>query len=109
MGCCKHCGGQPGFGKYFPETVRSLSQTTTSQTILKHIGGKCRFCPDHIRKAVLELQCQQIIKENANGGRPRYGSRKVFFQRVWARLQDTSGSKNERQMPQNCHHLSELD
>ena len=31
---CKHCGGQPGFGRYFPNSVRSLAQTTTSQTIL---------------------------------------------------------------------------
>jgi hypothetical protein len=83
---CKHCGGQPGFGKYFPETVRSLAQTTTSQTILKHIGSKCRFCPPEVRQAVLDLQHQQAIKEAAIAGRPRYGSRKVFFQRIWGRL-----------------------
>lgn len=91
--CCRHCGGQPGFGKYFPETVRSLAQTTTSQTILKHIGSKCRFCPSHIREAVLELQRQQVIKETSNSGRPRYGSRKVFFQRLWSRLHGTEESK----------------
>lgn len=84
--CCKHCGGQPGFGRYYPNSVRSLAQTTTSQTILKHIGGKCRFCPAHIRQAVLELQRQQAIKEGMTAGRPRYGSRKVFFQRMWQRL-----------------------
>lgn len=84
--CCKHCGGQPGFGRYFPNSVRSLAQTTTSQTILKHIGGKCRFCPPTIRKAVLELQRQQAHKEGLASSRPRYGSRKIFFQRMWARL-----------------------
>lgn len=83
---CKHCGGQPGFGKYFPASVRSLAQTTTSQTILKHIGSKCRFCPTEVRQIVLDLQHQQAIKEAAIAGRPRYGSRKVFFQRVWGRL-----------------------
>ena len=107
--CCKHCGGQPGFGRYFPNSVRSLAQTTTSQTILKHIGAKCRFCPPDIRHAVLELQRQQAIAEGAaattssnssvsgggnnataGGGRPRYGSRKIFFQRVWSRLHGTS-------------------
>jgi hypothetical protein len=40
--CCMHCGGLPGFGRYFPNSVRSLSQTTTSQTILKHISTKVR-------------------------------------------------------------------
>eukprot|EP00980_Cylindrotheca_fusiformis_P019341 scaffold6638_cov127-Cylindrotheca_fusiformis.AAC.25 len=84
--CCKHCGGQPGFGRYYPNSVRSLAQTTTSQTILKHIGGKCRFCPPHVRQAVLELQRHQAAKEGMSSGRPRYGSRKIFFQRMWARL-----------------------
>ena len=84
--CCKHCGGQPGFGRYYPNSVRSLAQTTTSQTILKHIGSKCRFCPPHVRQALLELQRAQAAKEGIASGRPRYGSRKIFFQRMWARL-----------------------
>jgi hypothetical protein len=91
--CCKHCGGQPGFGRYFPNSVRSLAQTTTSQTILKHISGKCRFCPPTIRKAVLELQRQQAHKEGLATGRPRYGSRKIFFQRMWARLHGKKGAE----------------
>lgn len=89
--CCKHCGGQPGFGKYFPASIRSLAQTTTSQTILKHVSSKCRFSPPYIREAVQELQREQAAKEAAAssaGGRPRYGSRKVFFQRVWSRLNE---------------------
>merc|ERR1712038_333779 len=91
---CKHCGGQPGFGKYFPATVRSLAQTTTSQTIVKHIAVKCRLCPPEVRLAVLGLQRDQASKDravkDANGSafesRPRYGSRKIFFQRLWGRL-----------------------
>lgn len=84
--CCKHCGGQPGYGRFYPNSVRSLAQTTTSQTILKHIGVKCRFCPPEIRNAILELQRHQAIREGFPAGRPRYGSRKVFFQRIWGRL-----------------------
>ena len=83
---CIHCGGQPGFGRYYPNSVRSLAQTTTSQTILKHVGNKCRFVPPQIRNAVNELQRQQAAREGMSSGRPRYGSRKIFFQRVWARL-----------------------
>ena len=96
--CCKHCGGQPGFGKYFPATVRSLAQTTTSQTIVKHVGVKCRLCPLEVRRAVLSLQQNSLSEikgrcnysrgaSAANDDRPKYGSRKMFFQRVWARLQ----------------------
>lgn len=106
--CCKHCGGQPGFGRYYPNSVRSLAQTTTSQTILKHVGSKCRFCPPHIRNAVQDLTQQQAAREGASGGasttsggsssssRPRYGSRKIFFQRVWTRLHgDPSAVKED--------------
>ena len=95
--CCKHCGGQPGFGKFFPATVRSLAQTTTSQTIVKHVSAKCRSCPPEIRRAVLDLQeqqQQQVLNQDKAGDamevRPRYGSRKVFFQRVWDRLHGTT-------------------
>jgi hypothetical protein len=34
---CKHCVGQAGCGRYFPASEASLSQTTTSQTILNQI------------------------------------------------------------------------
>ena len=99
--CCKNCGGQPGFGKYFPATVRSLAQTTTSQTIVKHIAVKCRHCPPEVRLALLALQRDQNDKDRAvkdNHGstfesRPRYGSRKVFFQRIWDRLHGTGDEK----------------
>lgn len=98
--CCKHCGGQPGFGRYYPNSVRSLAQTTTSQTILKHIGNKCRFCPPDVRKAVLQLQAQATACEGMSNGRPRYGSRKIFFQRVWARLHD------EKEKPEAADDMS---
>jgi hypothetical protein len=91
---CRHCGGMPGFGKYFPATVRSLAQTTTSQTIVKHIGYKCKRCPSEIRAAMTTMQQQTrsgSIKNCNNSSKeikckPKYGSRKIFFQRVWGRL-----------------------
>ena len=99
---CKHCGGEPGFGRYFPETLRSLSQTTTSQTIVKHIAYKCRKCPKDIKNSVRALKELQDTKDlmakeyhrSRFEERPKYGSRKVFFQRFWARLheQDTVDS-----------------
>ena len=93
---CKHCGGEPGFGRYFPETLRSLSQTTTSQTIVKHIAYKCRKCPKDIKNSVRALKELQDAKDlmakeyhrSRFEERPKYGSRKVFFQRFWARLHE---------------------
>ena len=103
--CCRYCQGHshsgPGFGKFFPNSVRSLAQTTTTQTIVKHIAFKCHRCPKNIRNAVSALlRDANANNSNANGKqlanaplgvpsddtRPKYGSRKEFFQRVWDRL-----------------------
>lgn len=107
---CKHCGGQPGFGRFYPNSVRSLAQTTTSQTILKHIGSKCRYAPIEVRNAVLELQREQVAQEGLASGRPRYGSRKVFFQRVWARLHGKNASSfTDDDMVSNVSSASSAD
>ena len=50
---CKHCIGQAGCGRYFPASEASLSQTTTSQTIVNPVRN-CRRCPIEIREQ-LEL------------------------------------------------------
>ena len=50
---CRHCIGQAGCGRYFPASEASLSQTTTSQTIVNHVRN-CRRCPIEIREQ-LEL------------------------------------------------------
>ena len=109
--CCKHCGGQPGFGRFFPNSVRSLAQTTTSQTIMKHIGSKCRFCPPEIRQTLLDLQRLEAAKKEgmtATGGRPRYGSRKIFFQRMWGRLHgnDTEDDNDDDSVPKQAEETS---
>lgn len=92
--CCKHCGGSPGYGKFFPASVRSLAQTTTSQTITKHISTKCSKVPEPIRVTLNQLLQESPGRDGNYGrgllgerdGKPKYGSRKVFFARLWARL-----------------------
>jgi hypothetical protein len=84
---CKHCGGLPGFGRYFAQSARSLAQTTTSKTILEHISRKCSCTPSYIHDAVLKLQEIQRRQCLASGHR-HYGSQKVFFERVWSRIHE---------------------
>jgi hypothetical protein len=81
--CCKHCGGKagkPGYGRYFPSSIRSLSQVDSCKHIMKHVGSTCQRCPPEVRSTLLRLQQMEKTK------RIRYGSRKMFFRRVWARL-----------------------
>ena len=44
-----------GFGKFFPNSVRSLSQTTTTQTIIKHITSKCKHVPRDVKVRLLAM------------------------------------------------------
>ena len=55
---CKHCVGQAGCGRYFPASEASLSQTTTSQTIINHVRN-CRRCPVEVRR---ELEIMKRAK-----------------------------------------------
>ena len=81
------CVGQAGCGRYFPASEASLSQTTTSQTIMNHVRN-CRRCPIEIRENL------EIMKRNRMGDRkrpnnkPKHGGRKVFFHRLWCRIQN---------------------
>ena len=84
--CCKHCGGKPGFGRYFPSSVSSLEQTL-KVTISHHISSKCHACPPKVRHALFQVQRQEF---EPIGGRS-YGSRKAFFENVWTRLHDEKG------------------
>ena len=75
---------------------------------LQHVGSKCRHCPESVRERLLEMQknctggnygrdlkaslnftSSSSNKESINHAgcnRPKYGSRKVFFERLWGRL-----------------------
>lgn len=83
---CKWCVGQAGCGRYFPASEASLSQTTTSQTILNHVRN-CRRCPAEIRE---NLEIMKSSKTGPGGkklDKPKHGGRKVFFHRLWCRIQ----------------------
>lgn len=82
---CKHCVGQAGCGRYFPASEASLSQTTTSQTIMNHVRN-CRRCPIEIREN-LELMKRARTADGKRADKPRHGGRKVFFHRLWCRIQ----------------------
>jgi hypothetical protein len=79
---CRHCQGHAGLGKYFPVSAKSLSTNSTSQNIHAHIL-KCRKTPGAVKDRLLQLKIEK-------GRSPRLepGWRKVFFDKVWARLHE---------------------
>jgi hypothetical protein len=61
--CCRHCYcknvGSGYGGRYFPDSIRSLAQTTATKTVLKHITSKCHYVPNNIK--VRSILCSQKI------------------------------------------------
>jgi hypothetical protein len=84
---CKHCVGQAGCGRYFPASEASLSQTTTSQTIMNHVRN-CRRCPIEIRENLEIMKRNRMGPDGKRSDKPKHGGRKVFFHRLWCRIQD---------------------
>mmetsp|Transcript_57782 Transcript_57782/g.141134 ORF Transcript_57782/g.141134 Transcript_57782/m.141134 type:complete len:870 (+) Transcript_57782:154-2763(+) len=83
---CRHCIGQAGCGRYFPATESSLSQTTTSQTILSHVLN-CLRCPIEIRENIEIMKRERMQSERKKVYKPKHGGRKSFFHRLWCRIQ----------------------
>lgn len=83
---CKHCVGQAGCGRYFPASEASLSQTTTSQTIMNHVRN-CRRCPVDIRENLELMKRNRMGPDGKRADKPKHGGRKVFFHRLWCRIQ----------------------
>lgn len=84
---CRHCVGQAGCGRYFPASEASLSQTTTSQTIMNHVRN-CRRCPIEIRENLDIMKRNRIRPDGKRSDKPKHGGRKVFFHRLWCRIQN---------------------
>ena len=77
---CRHCNGHAGLGKYFPVSSKSLSTNSTSQNIHAHLL-KCRKCPPELKRRLIDLK-----EEKSKAPRLEPGWRKVFFDKVWARM-----------------------
>jgi hypothetical protein len=84
---CRYCGGRPGFGRYFPNSVRNFEKTSARDTIVSHISTFCKKCPDDVRD---DMQTLQRVESSRSGSATMkglvYGSGKIFFRRLWSRL-----------------------
>lgn len=99
--CCRHCDGAGGRGVLFPLSARSIAQTTTARNIVKHMEKGCSQIPSHIRNAIKqELKMEPKPSPKSNGtpekgtpekGPHKYGVRKLFFNRVFKRVQAFGG------------------
>jgi hypothetical protein len=82
--CCRHCGGQPGFGRYFPGSFNSFLSGKNSENMVEHIVKECSGINPQLKMIIGELE----KRDKNSKSRPPHGSRKKFFFHIWTRLRE---------------------
>ena len=79
---CTHCFGGYGSGRFFPSSIKTLSDTSKTLNVLHNHMMRCRKCPVEVRENLTNLR-KTHDEERA---RMKFGSQKAFFARIWDRL-----------------------
>lgn len=79
---CRHCFGGYGSGRFFPSSIKTLSDTSKTLNVLHNHMMRCRKCPKEVRDTLEKLR----TTHDEERGKMKFGSQKAFFARVWERL-----------------------
>ena len=79
---CSHCYGGYGSGRFFPSTIKTMSDTSKTLNVLHSHMMKCRKCPDEVRERLMMLR----DGHDEERARMKFGSQKAFFVNIWQRL-----------------------
>jgi hypothetical protein len=79
---CRHCFGGYGSGRFFPSSIKTLSDTSKTLNVLHNHMMRCRRCPPEIRE-ILSAHRKTHDEQRA---KMKFGSQKAFFARIWDRL-----------------------
>jgi hypothetical protein len=79
---CKHCFGGYGSGRFFPSSIKTLSDTSKTLNVLHNHMMRCRKCPAEIREKLEQLRGSH----DEERAKMKFGSQKAFFARIWERL-----------------------
>jgi len=82
--CCRHCKAGPGkSGRFFPSSLKTLSDTKkTTYTLHRHFI-KCQETPYSLKEILQKLQDNHL---NERKTVKSHGSQRAFFRRVWGFL-----------------------
>jgi len=81
---CRHCFGGYGSGRFFPSSIKTLSDTSKTLNVLYNHMMRCRKCPMEVREVLEKLR--KVHDEQR--AKMKFGSQKAFFARIWDRLHD---------------------
>mmetsp|Transcript_11005 Transcript_11005/g.24222 ORF Transcript_11005/g.24222 Transcript_11005/m.24222 type:complete len:587 (+) Transcript_11005:198-1958(+) len=81
---CRHCFGGYGNGRFFPSSIKTMSDASkTLDAIYKHVS-KCQDCPADIKSGLSNLR---DFHDNERSKMP-FGNQRAFFTKIWGRLHD---------------------
>jgi hypothetical protein len=84
---CRHCFGGYGSGRFFPSSIKTLSDTSKTLNVLHTHMMRCRKCPQEVRDTLGKLR----VSHDEERGKMKFGSQKAFFAKVWERLHHKNG------------------
>jgi hypothetical protein len=81
---CRHCFGGYGSGRFFPSSIKTLSDTSKTLNVLHNHMSRCRKVP----KEILEELEKARATHDDERAKMKFGSQKAFFAKIWSRLHD---------------------
>eukprot|EP00542_Grammatophora_oceanica_P021207 CAMPEP_0194033836 /NCGR_PEP_ID=MMETSP0009_2-20130614/6352_1 /TAXON_ID=210454 /ORGANISM="Grammatophora oceanica, Strain CCMP 410" /LENGTH=829 /DNA_ID=CAMNT_0038674565 /DNA_START=372 /DNA_END=2861 /DNA_ORIENTATION=- len=81
---CRHCFGGYGSGRFFPSSIKTLSDTSKTLNVLHNHMMRCRKCPQEVRDQLEKLRAHHDDERS----KMKFGSQKAFFAKIWARLHE---------------------
>eukprot|EP00523_Entomoneis_sp_CCMP467_P001502 CAMPEP_0168746786 /NCGR_PEP_ID=MMETSP0724-20121128/15328_1 /TAXON_ID=265536 /ORGANISM="Amphiprora sp., Strain CCMP467" /LENGTH=1129 /DNA_ID=CAMNT_0008794571 /DNA_START=272 /DNA_END=3661 /DNA_ORIENTATION=+ len=85
---CRHCFGGYGSGRFFPSSIKTLSDTSKTLNVLHNHMMRCRKCPTEVKEDLERLRSTH----DEERAKMKFGSQKAFFARIWDRLHGTQAS-----------------
>jgi len=79
---CRHCFGGFGSGRFFPSSIKTLSDTSKTLDVIFNHFERCREVP----KSVITELAEAKKTHEAERANLKFGSQKAFFSRIWKRL-----------------------
>lgn len=90
---CRHCFGGYGSGRFFPSSIKTLSDTSKTLNVLHNHMQRCRKCPQDVKDALEKLR----VHHDDDRAKMKFGSQKAFFAKIWSRLHEReNGSSGGR-------------
>ena len=81
---CRYCFGGYGSGRFFPSSIKTLSDTSKTLNVLHNHMSRCRKVPKDV---FATLEAARLTHDD-DRAKMKFGSQKAFFAKIWSRLHD---------------------